>query len=204
MLLHCILYYNSKRIVERFPYSADMLNAEVQPTASSIWNYAMNQPESNLIDVSYDTLICTLLPRTTGCFGRNGLTVNKLRYRNENYTERYLKGGKAIVAYNPDDISSVWLMEEGTYTEFELVEGRFRNQTFGNVKSAKAQQKQIVRSAREANTQAHIDLINAIDVIAASAARRTDTRIHDVRNTRKKERNKAHVDYMKEGELHEL
>lgn len=204
VLLHCILYYNSKRIVERFPYSADMLNAGVKPTASSIWNHALTQPDSNLITVSYDALICTLLPRTTGNFGRTGLTVNRLRYRNEDCTERYLKGGKVVVAYNPDDVSRVWLIEDGVYIAFELVESRFRSETFENVKSAKAQQKQIVRSAREANTQAHIDLINAIDVIAASAARRTDTRIHDVRNTRKKERNKAHVDYMKEGELHEL
>lgn len=204
VLLHCILYYNSKRIVEHFPYSEDMLNAEVKPTASSIWNYALIQPNANLITVSYDALVCTLLPRTTGNFGRTGLTVNKLRYRNEEYTEYYLRGGKVTVAYNPDDVSRVWLIEDGVYIAFELVESRFRSETFENVKSAKAQQKQIVRSAREANTQAHIDLINAIDVIAASAARRTDTRIHDVRNTRKKERNKAHVDYMKEGELHEL
>ena len=204
VLLHCILYYNSKRIVERFPYSADMLNAGVKPTASSIWNHALTQPEANLITVSYDALIHTLFPRTTGSFGRTGLTVNRLRYRNEDCTERYLKGGKVVVAYNPDDVSRVWLIEDGVYIAFELVESRFRSETFENVKSAKAQQKQIVRSAREANTQAHIDLINAIDVIAASAARRTDTRIHDVRNTRKKERNKAHVDYMKEGELHEL
>lgn len=204
VLLHCILYYNSKRIVEHFPYSEDMLNAGVKPTASGIWNYALMQPNANLITVSYDALICTLLPRTIGNFGRTGLTVNRLRYRNEEYTEHYLRGGKVTVAYNPDDVSSVWLMEDGVYTTFELVQSRFRNETFETVKSAKVQQKRIVRSAKEANIQAQIDLINAIDVIAASAVRRTDTRIHDVRNTRKKERGKVHVDYARGGDQYDL
>ena len=118
----CILYYNSKRVVEHFHYSEEMLNNEVQPTASGIWNYALKQPGANLITIDYEALVCTLLPRTTGRFGRNGLTVNKLRYRNADYTECYLKGSKAIVAYNPDDVSSVWLIENDIYTQFELVE----------------------------------------------------------------------------------
>lgn len=204
ILLHCILYYNSKRIVKHFPYTGTMLNADIQPTASGIWNHALKQPDANLIDVSYDTLICTLLPRTSGSFGRNGLTVNKLRYRNEDYTERYLKGGKAVVAYNPDDVSTAWLIEEGVFTEFQLVEGRFKNTAIGDVESSKAQQRQLVRDASAVNTQAQIDLLNAIDVVAASAVRRTDTRIRNVRTTRKKERSKAHVDYMRGGEQHDL
>ena len=203
VLLHCILYYNSKRIIERFPYSGDMLNAEVPPTASGIWNYALNQAGANLITIDYDALVCTLLPRTTGTFGRNGLTANKLRYRNAAYAEQYLRGGKAIVAFNPDDVSSVWLIENGIYTQFELVEGRFRNETIKSVESAKAQQKRLVHSAKEANTQAQIDLINVIGVIADSAAKRTDTRIQAVRTTRKKERNRTHIDYMKGGERYD-
>lgn len=203
VLLHCILYYNSKRIVKNFPYTEDMLNAEVQPTASSIWNYALTQPNANLINVSYDAMICTLLPRTTGTFGRNGLMVNKLRYRNEDYTECYLKGGKAMVAYNPDDASAVWLLEDGVFTEFALAENRFRHTAVENVKAVKAKQKRLIRSTAENNTQARIDLLNAIDVIAESASKRADTRIQDIRITRKKERNKAHRDYMRGGERYD-
>lgn len=204
ILLHCILYYNSKRIVKHFPYTEAMMMADIQPTASGIWNYALNRLEANLIDVDYDTLGCTLLPRTTGTFARNGLTVNKLRYRNESYAERYLRGGKAIVAHNPDDVSVIWLLEDGVYTEFELVEGRFRGHAIEDVRAIEAEQKKLICSVREANTQAQIDLLNAIDVIAASASKRTDTHIQNIRSTRKKERNKAHMDYMRDGERYEL
>lgn len=204
ILLHCILYYNSKRIVKHFPYTEAMMITDVQPTASGIWNYALTQPEANLIDIAYATLVCTLLPRTTGTFARNGLTVNKLRYRNESHTERYLKGGKAIVAYNPDDVSVVWLLEDGVYTEFELVEGRFKGHAIEDIRAIEAEQKKLLCSVRAANTQAQIDLLNAIDAIAVSASKCSDTRIQNIRSTRKNERNKAHVDFMRDGERYEL
>lgn len=199
VLLHCILYYNSKRVVENFPYTED-----IQPTSSGIWNHALTQPGANLISVDYDTLMQTLLPRTTGAFARNGLIVNKLRYRNDAYTERYLQGGKVTVAYNPDDVSTVWLLEESTFTPFELIEGRFRNSTTEEVETAKAQQKQMIRAAKTANMQAKINLMNAIDVIAASATKRADTRLHDIRSTRKMEKQRTHKDYMSGGETIEL
>ena len=45
---------------------------------------------ANLIQVSKNDLLLTLLPRTTGVFGRVGLNVNKLRYNNDEYTEEFL------------------------------------------------------------------------------------------------------------------
>lgn len=69
IILHCILYYNNKRIIENFPYTKQMITAQVQPTSSGIWNYSMNRPGANLISVDHDTLTRTLLPRTTGKFG---------------------------------------------------------------------------------------------------------------------------------------
>jgi len=199
VLLHCILYYNSKRIVEHFPYTED-----IQPTSSGIWNHALTQPGANLISVDYDTLMHTLLPRTRGTFARNGLIVNKLRYRNDAFTERYLQGGKVTVAYNPDDVSIVWLLEKDTFTPFELIEGRFRNSTTEEVKTTKAQQKQMIRAAKTSNMQAKINLMNAIDVIAASATKRVDTRLHNIRSTCRLEKQRTHKDYMSGGETIEL
>ena len=45
-------------------------------------------------------LIQVLLPRATGKFTRKGLVVNGLRYRHDDYTEAFLRGGEAVVAYN--------------------------------------------------------------------------------------------------------
>ena len=42
------------------------------------------------------------------------------------YTEQYLSGGDVTVAYNPEDVTSVWLLEDGDYTEFTVIESSLR------------------------------------------------------------------------------
>src|SRR5699024_1554478 len=105
--------YNSQRLIEKFPYTEDMITAKVKPCASAIWNWSKLQLGADLISVSKKDLILTLLPRTTGKFSRYGLKVNKLRYHCDGFTERYLNGSSVTVAYNPEDVSSVWLLEKG-------------------------------------------------------------------------------------------
>ena len=97
----------------------------------------------------------------------------------------------------------IWLIEDGTYTAFELIESRFMNASIEEVDDAKSHQRDLISAAKEANTQAQIDLMSAIDVIAAAATRRTDTHIQNIRHIRKKERGKAHIDYMRSGEPYE-
>ena len=123
--LRCIIYYNCQRVLQDFPYTNDMLSSEIQPYSNCIWNWGKTQSGANLISVGYDELVLTLLPRTTGKFSRKGLTVNKLRYKNDGFAEQYLRGGTAVAAYNPDDVSCVWLIEGGIYTAFSLAESRF-------------------------------------------------------------------------------
>ena len=125
IILHCIIYYNSGRIIENFPYTEDMLKVQVKPYASAVWEWGRSQMGANLITVEPRELMRTLLPRTVGKFGRMGLEVNKMRYHCDGYTERYLSGGTVTVVYNPEDVSSVWVLEDGVYTEFSIIESRF-------------------------------------------------------------------------------
>lgn len=199
IVFRCIVYYNSKRIIDNFPYTEKMLAEDIKPYASSIWNYGINQAGTNLIPVDYNTLIFTLLPRTTGRFSRKGLVVNKLRYKNDEFTERYLNGGTATVAYNPDDVSEVWLVEKGKYSPFTLIESRFKGKDISGVESIKASQKGIVKANQAANIQAKIDLVNHIDIVAASATNQGNTNIKGVKDNRKREQRKTHIDYVKGG-----
>ena len=100
IILHCIIYYNNHRIID-FPFTEAMIAAEVKPYASSIFHWGRKQLGANLMDVDAKKLIQVLLPRATGKFTRKGLVVNGLRYRHDDYTEAFLRGGEAVVAYNP-------------------------------------------------------------------------------------------------------
>jgi len=199
IILHCILYYNSRRIIENYPYTREMLDDGVEPYASSIWNWNKKRNGANLIPVDEKTLIMTLLPRTTGTFCRNGLKVNGLRYRHADFTEQYLRGGTATVAYNPDDVSCVWLFEHGNYIEFTMIESRFRGFSMAEVESYSAEKKRALSEKKHINNQAKIELARHIETIASTPAQSSDTNIKQIRRTRKREQSKAHKDYMKGG-----
>ena len=80
IIIHTILFYNSKRIIKDFPYSEELLQNDVKPYASAIWNWGCGLVGANLIEIDREKLALTLLPRTVGKFGRKGLVANKLRY----------------------------------------------------------------------------------------------------------------------------
>lgn len=198
IILHCIIYYNSQRIVENFPYTEAMVNAQVKPYASCIWEWGKSLMGANLIAVGSRELVLTLLPRTAGRFGRTGLKVNKLRYHCEGYTEHYLSGGNVTVAYNPEDVTSVWVLENGSYVEFVLIESRFKGKDLTVVQELQTSQRAITRSATKDNLQAQIDLAQHIEAIAGSVNSHTDVHMKNIRSTRKREQVKCHRDYMKE------
>jgi transposase InsO family protein len=199
IVLHCIVYYNSQRIIENFPYTEDMIAAQVKPYASQIWNWGKSQIGANLIGIGKRELMLTLLPRTTGRFSRSGLKVNKLRYHCEGYTEQYLSGGTVTVAYNPEDVTCVWVLEDSMYTEFTIIESRFQGKDLTAVQELQESQRTIARSAVRDNLQAQINLAQHIEAIAGSGAGHSDVHMKNIRNTRKREQTKNHRDYMKEG-----
>ena len=199
VVLNCILYYNGKRIIENYPYTDDMLLKGVQPYAAAIWNYGRKQPSADLIPVSREQLILTLLPRTTGRFSRSGLKVNQMRYRHDDYTESYLQGGEAVVAYNPDDVGCVWLIDRGAYVRFDLIEGRYAGKDLNGVQQAQESRKRLVRAAQEESLQARIDLADHIETISGTAKKTGDTKLKNIRGNRSREQLRKHRDYMKGG-----
>lgn len=197
IILHCIIYYNSGRIIENFPYTEDMIQADVKPYANCIWNWGISQIGTNLIQIGERELILTLLPRTIGKFSRYGLKVNKMRYYCDGYTEQYLKGGEVTVAYNPEDVTSVWLLEKGKYIEFAIIESRFEGKDLTAVQELQTAQRTITRGAEQDNLQAQIDLARHIEAIAGSVRNSADVSIKNIRDTRRREQSKYHRDYMK-------
>ncbi len=197
VILRCIIYYNSQRIIENFPYTKAMIQNQIQPFASSIWEWGKSQSGANLISVDKEQIILTLLPRTTGRFTRSGLKVNKMRYKHENFTEKYLSGGEVTVAYNPDDVSGVWLIDNSSYIRFDLIESRYKGKELSDVEMMRRGQKELIKSAAIDNIQAQISLAQSIEVIAASAKSPDKVNVKAIRNTRQREQSKSHIDYVR-------
>ena len=206
ILLYCILYYNTKRPLDNFPCTRDMLDKGILPYANTIWEYGKQNPGADLVNVSAKEVMMSLLPRTTGRFTRQGLKVNKLRYRHDNYTEQYLKGGEAIVAYNPDDVSCVWLLtDNGKYVRFELIETRFAGCDLSGVQELQFDMKQQMQKETEANLQAKVQLARNIEGVVGTSLLLGNGKTgckttRHIRENRKKEQQRKHRDFVKEYE----
>lgn len=179
-----------------------MLKGKISPYANDIFTYGMNLAGTNLVKVDKRQLMLVLLPRTTGKFTRSGLIVNHVRYKNPNYAEKYLSGGNVTVAYNPDDSSSVWLVDKGNFIEFELIESRYRSKKFSEIEMMQTQKKEIIKSVQENNMQAKINLASHIEAIVSYVGS-SNGELAAIPQNYEREKIKAHMDIMKVGVVNE-
>ena len=198
IIIHCILFYNCNRVLENFPYTEEMLAMEIKPYANEIWNYGCRQDGCNLISVSREQLILTLLPRATGRFTRFGLSVNGMHYHNKLFREQYLNGKECTVAYNPDNVCQIWLIEDGSYIPFGLVESRFRDKDLTGVQAMKQKQRDLIRQETGNRTQAEIDLAGHISAVAGASGVQKKPSVKNIRANREKEQKRLHKDLGKE------
>lgn len=198
ILLRCIIFYNSKRVMKDYPYTEQMIKDKVKPHPSDIWNWGIdNLLGCNLIEVDKSQLLLTLLPRVKGKFSRFGLTVNKLRYHNQAYKERHLKGGEIVAAYNPEDIAYVFVIDKGKYVRFNLIDTRFEGKSLSCVEELKREQVIIIKEAEEEKLQAEIDLARNIQIIT-SRENNENRSTKDIRKNRQKETRRNHRDIIGE------
>lgn len=197
VILRCILYDIKDNIKTYFPYTKEMLNDGITPTAAGLWNYAIKNG-TKLREVDKKDLLLTLLPRTKGIFYRKGLKVNKMFYFHPGYTEKYLSGGECMVAYNPDNISTVYLIENG-YVPFELIQKRYQDMEYDLTRKLEKRKKELLKEAEEKELQASIDLLKHIQVIRDAGGKMDsvhENNIKNIRENRKIERTRRHKDYL--------
>ena len=195
VLIRAILYYNSQRTLESYPYTEEMISTSITPTATGVWNFKKKDLGTNLITVDSQRLSLVLLPRTKGKFGRNGLRANGLRYVHctGNYTDRYLEGDEVTVAFSPDNVSRVWLVENGSFYEFRLIESRFKDMSILSVSELKEKTKVFIKGNEENKLQGQIDLSNHIRNIVA-ASDRAERVINGIREKRQREIIRNHIE----------
>ena len=201
IILRCIIYYNTANILEDYPFTEDMLEKNIKPYSNALWDYGCSLSGTNLISTSKERLTLCLLPRTLGTYSRNGLSVNKMHYKNDAFKEKYLSGGDAIVAYDPDNTSFVWVIEKGEYIRFDLIESRYKDKSVRDVHDVQELSKRIVREENHNNLQAEVSLATHIQDIVDTTAISIDSGIKGIKDTRRSETAKEHRIHTKEAGL---
>ena len=157
----CVNHYNHNRLIDNIPYDCVINN--VKPFANEIFNYSYLRNPNAFIKISNEDLQKVLLPRTTAKFTRKGLIVNGLRYRALGYVNKFLEGGKCVVAYNPNNVSFVFLIENGEFKKFELIEKFFEEKSFEEANKIKKQKKDIIKQYSETALISEMKMGAAID-----------------------------------------
>lgn len=185
ILLLCIIRYNTGRIID-LPYE---WVGKIKPFASALWNESLAANKDYLIEVDPKILTLTTLPRTTGKFKREGLIVNKLRYRNYDFIERFLGGGEAEVAYDTNDVSKVWVREKGAYFEFDLIDTYFLGKDLETVELVLKTKNDMESAAEEESLKSRVELSKDIETYTRSLPVRKVS-ISKVRKHRKESKGK--------------
>ena len=176
IIVLCVIHYNCGRIIE-LPYGI----SNVKSHCKDLWNFCLEDNKDRLIEVDKNLLELTLLPRTTGKFKRDGLWVNKLRYKSYGFTNDYLKGGTAVVAYDPYNVGHVWLVKEGKYFKFELIEKFFEGMSLEEIDKYK--NKEISKEILEEELESEIKLSSDIDNVV-KLVKEKRIRVKNVRKNR--------------------
>lgn len=112
----------------------------------------------------------------------------------------YLKGGNVTVAYNPDDVSTVWLISKCSYVSFKLVQSRFNGlevQVIGQIQTCLKTAK---NSLVDDFVQSRVNLMNHIEAIAETTERHSEADIRHIRTNRQQEQVKTHINHIQKKE----
>lgn len=189
IILNCIVHYN-KGIMVNLPYE---LVGKCEPFPNEIFNYMITQSDDTFIKTNNDIVEKTLLPRCEAQFKRTGLIVNGIRYKNICCMDRYLDDEKVLVAYNPNDVSKIWLIEKGNYIEFDLIEKFLRGKTLEEVESIKNEKNKVINDSKVKSVKSKIKIQNVLDEIIDSIDNDVVVDTKNVRKNRKNEIKKGLV-----------
>lgn len=158
----CVEHYNTQRLIKNIPY--DCVVNKVKPFSKDIFDYSYTMNPNSFIKISNEELEKVLMPRTNAKFTRKGLVaLNGLRFRALGYVDRFLKGGEALVAYNPYNVSFVYLIENGEFIKFDLIEQFFKDKSLEEVNKIKKQKKEIIKQYSEESLESEMNMGVAID-----------------------------------------
>lgn len=168
VVIHCVLYLNSSRIIQNCQIS------EATPTAAELWKWFSSENQSMVIPVEGEKLYQFGLPRKTVTLARKGISNNGLWYVSANYKkilERHRIGEKIQIAYDTENVSQFYLIEGMEYIPFELA--NYEKQYMGATQTEYQIEREKNRNNRQEleqlDTEERISLMKNIQDIVSKA-----------------------------------
>ena len=120
VVIECILYYNSAKVINSFIRPPEMSASNTRHIAADIWKWYENEGKDNRIVAEPEAIKLMLLPRAMGTITRAGLLYDNLLYTSNEIKEKMVNAKaygveKVKIAYNPVDNRCLYYLENGKY-----------------------------------------------------------------------------------------
>lgn len=168
VVIHCVLYLNSCRIIQNSQIG------EATPVASELWKWYEEQGQSMVIPVSGETLYQFGLPRKNVTLSRKGISNQGLWYVSAEYKkllERKKIGDTVQIAYDPENVSQVYLVDGMNYLPFELASycKQYAGATQTECQIEKDKHKASLKELERLDTEGRIKVLQNIQAIVGQA-----------------------------------
>ena len=197
IVIETVIYINSKRILESYVPTFDMLEFGIVPIPCNIWNWYANCNLSALIPIDDIEIYYMSLERKKASVSRKGILFNGLLYKNENISKLMagIRNTKNItIAYDTNNIKSVYLLNDGKYIKFSISEDYSHLSTMNSdeYELFKKRLKEVKKNSRVEQTKSRVDLIKNINEIVSNTTFEEKGRPDGktINDNRKSERNK--------------
>ncbi|MDB2035256.1 transposase [[Clostridium] symbiosum] len=168
VVIHCVLYLNSCRIIQ------NAQAGEATPVASELWKWYEEQGQSMVIPVSGETLYQFGLPRKNVTLSRKGISNQGLWYVSAEYKkllERKKIGDTVQIAYDPENVSQVYLIDGMEYLPFGLASycKQYVGATQAECQIEKDKHKASLKELERLDTEGRIKVLQNIQEIVGQA-----------------------------------
>lgn len=168
VVIHCVLYLNSCRIIQNSQIG------EATPVASELWKWYEEQGQSMVIPVSGETLYQFGLPRKTATLSRKGISNQGLWYISAGY-KKLLEckkiGDTVQIAYDPENVNQIYLIDGMKYLPFELASycKQYIGATETECQIEKDKHKANLKELERLDTEGRIKVLQNIQAIVGQA-----------------------------------
>ena len=196
ILIHCVLYLNTGRIIESFAPSSQMVADDVKPLAVSIWNWMERNGRSALLDIEKEKLDLFGLPKVKVKIARKGIFCQGLWYSDREMQKYGFTPGLTVsVLYNPQNVDEVYIeLDYGNFLRVPLSKGteQFAGISFFEYdlfhKKQSEQRKRLEREEIEARIAAMHQISEIAEHAGPPAGKKVDGSIIEENRKREKEK----------------
>lgn len=178
IVIHCVVYLNSSRVLDEGVVERE----ERFSTAAELWKWYESENRSAIIPISEERLYKFRLPRKKAVLSRKGINNQGLWYVSDKYQsilEDKRIGEKVQIAYDPENVSAIFLVDGMKYLRFTLADycKQYAGISHEEYELKRKSQEEGRHELDEADTQNRVRLLKDIQSVIEQAVPVSKTKI---------------------------